>query len=235
MTHVIFPLRFGYSILVIVGMIFWTSFFVIRKDLRPYLVKAGIVFGIVGLLTEYFWWTINWWHPVTLTGTRVGIEDFFTGFGAIGVMATSYQVFFNKKIVVFKHSTILWTFLKALFIISMFVFTTILLYGFHLTIFYAFSISCILAILIMFASRPDLIAPGLITGILTTVCVLPIYWATILTVPHWVAQTYDFQHLSGVLFTGIPVEELVFWFLVGNFIGPLSAFMRSGEFVSIEK
>jgi len=231
----ILPLRFGYSVLVIVGMIFWTSFFVIRKDLRPYLVKAGIVFGIVGLLTEYFWWTISWWHPATLTGTRIGIEDFLTGFGAIGVMATAYQVFFKKKILVFKRNTAFSVFLKVLFIISIFILTTILLYGFHFTIFYAFSISCIVAIFVMFTSRPDLIVSGIITGILTTVCVLPIYLATILTVPHWVAQTYDFQHLSGILFAGIPIEELVFWFLAATFVGPLSAFLRSGEFVSIEK
>ena len=92
-------LSFGYLILVSVGMIFWLAFFMLRKDLRKFMLKMGIFYGLLSVVTAYLWWTIDWWHPATLTGTRVGIEDFFTGFGAGPVMAVVYQVFFKKKIV----------------------------------------------------------------------------------------------------------------------------------------
>ncbi len=229
------PLKFGYAVLVLGGMIVWAVIFILRKDLRKSLIGMGIAYGMLSAVTAHLWWTRDWWHPLTLTGTKVGIEDFFTGFGAGGVMMTAYQFFLKKKLVKVFPKTLLARMLKLAFSASVLVTIHILIYGFHLTSFWAFSISVSVALIIMFITRRDLIAPALISGVLTTVFIFPIYWITILTTPEWVTRTYDFAHLSGILLIGIPLEELIFWFIAGMFIGILGAFTWSGKYEKVKK
>jgi hypothetical protein len=225
------PLKYGYAVLVSVGMILWTVIFILRRDLRKSMIQMGIAYGLLSVVTAYIWWTRDWWHPFTITGTKVGIEDFFTGFGAGPVMMTIYQFFFNKKLVTTIPKTVASLAPRVGFSACVLAAIHILIYGFHLTSFWAFSVSVSVALVVMFVSRKDLIIPGIISGALTAVFILPLYWATILTTPEWVAKTYNFVHLSGVLFMGIPIEELVFWFLAGAFIGILAAFTWPGKFV----
>lgn len=224
------PLRFGYLILVFIGMIFWVVFFILRKDLRKFMLKMGVFYGLLSVVTACLWWTLDWWHPVTLTGTRVGIEDFFTGFGAGPVMAVIYQVFFTKKLVgqVKKFPLV-----RFLFCAVVLLSIHVLIRYLGVTSFWAFDSIVFIGMLIMWIARKDLIVPSIWSGILTTICILPSYWATILLVPGWVPATYYFEHLpTAMLVTGIPIVELIFWFVSASFIGILSAFTWSGRFVS---
>jgi hypothetical protein len=225
------PLRFGYLILVIVGMIFWTTFFILRKDLRKTMVLTGIFYGVLSLVTAQIWWTVDWWHPLTLTGTRVGIEDFFTGFGAGGVMMVIYQVFFSKKITFPKLKT--YPIARILFSVIVLLTIEVLIYYAGLTSFESFTLMVWLGTIFMWTTRRDLIVPSIWSGVLTMICILPAYYVTILTVPGWVSATYYFNHLpTSMLITGIPIVELIFWLTAGSFIGILGAFTRSGKFVT---
>ena len=226
------PLRFGYLILVLVGMIFWTIFFIARRDLRKSMIQIGILYGILSLVTAQLWWTIDWWHPETLTGTRVGIEDFFTGFGGGSVMMVIYQIFLKKKIVG-QHNSLL--VVRLLFSVVVLAAIHILIRHAGFTSFESFTLVTSIAVIFMWIIRRDLIMPSIWSGILTTITVLPLYWATILTTPGWVSATYNFVYLSGKLTMGIPIEELIFWFIAGSFIGILSAFTWSGKFVTYNR
>lgn len=227
------PLRFGYLILVFVGMIFWIIFFITRKDLRVFMVKMGIFYGLLSVVTAWIWWTIDWWHPITLTGTRVGIEDFFTGFGAGPVMAVIYQVFFRKRIV---GQIKKFPLLNFVFCILILLTIDILIRYFGVSSFWSFDIVVLVGVIVMWIARKDLILPSIWSGIVTTLCILPLYWATIIFVPGWISATYYFENLpTSFLVTGIPIVELIFWFISGLFIGILSAFTWSGRFVEQEK
>ncbi len=225
-----FALKFGYAILVLVGMIFWTAIFLFRKDLRKSMCQIGILYGLLSLTTAHLWWTVDWWHPLTITGTQIGIEDFFTGFGAGGVMMAIYQVFFNKELTFDQPKNSIQT--RILFSVVILVSIHIMIRFVGLTSFTAFTLVMILTLSYMWIKRRDLIMPSIWSGILTALCILPVYWITIITVPGWVMATYDFKFLSGKLLTGIPIEELIFWFVAGAFIGILSAFTCSGKFIS---
>ncbi len=196
------------------------------------MIEMGIAYGLLSVVTAYVWWTRDWWHPLTITGTRVGIEDFFTGFGSGPVMMTIYQFFFNKKLIATIPKKVTSLAQRIGFSACVLVTTYILIYRFNFTSFLAFSIPVSIALIVMFVIRKDLIKPAFISGMLTVIFIFPLYWATILTTPEWIVKTYNFVYLSGFLFTGIPIEELIFWFLCGAFIGILSAFTWSGKFVS---
>ncbi len=227
------PIHFGYLILVIVGMIFWTIFYILRKDLRKFMIYTATLYGILSLVTGYIWWTVDWWHPETITGTRIGVEDFFTGFGAGGVMMVIYQVFFKKKIISSQKS--IYSLFRILFSVVVLTVIHVLIKYIGFTSFQSFTLVTTLATVFMWIIRKDLIIPSLWSGILTTICILPLYWTTIITTPGWVSATYDFRYLSGILTMGIPVEELIFWFIAGSFIGILSAYTWSGKFVDYKR
>jgi hypothetical protein len=52
-----------------------------RPDLRRFMVIVGILGGIIGVVSEY-WYFQDYWRPASLFGTGVySIEDFLFGFG----------------------------------------------------------------------------------------------------------------------------------------------------------
>ncbi len=93
-------------------------------------------------------------------------------------------------------------------------------WGTGLTSFWSSTIALLAIAGLIFYFRQDLILNGLLSGALMALFSLFPYYLIILLAPSWVATTYDFSHLSGVLVTGIPIEELVFWFLTGLVFGP---------------
>jgi hypothetical protein len=52
------------------------------------------------------------------------------------------------------------------------------------------------------------------------------YFTIMLVSPGWIAQTYYFNHLSGILILGIPIEEVIFWFLAGVVFGPFYEYWK---------
>lgn len=58
----------------------------------------SILIGVLSVATSYYWWTIDWWKPLTFTGTKVGIEDFIMGFTTGGIIATLYEVLFKQAL-----------------------------------------------------------------------------------------------------------------------------------------
>ena len=91
----------SYQYTYLIGNIFalaiWLFFFFRRKDTRKEMLIISIIFGIMGLLVESVY-IYDWWQPLTITGTAIGLEDFLFGFLFGGVAAVFYEHLFNKKI-----------------------------------------------------------------------------------------------------------------------------------------
>lgn len=92
------PLNFVYLVATLPLVIVWIALFSLRKDLRKEMLIMSLIMSVVSVATSYYWWTIDWWQPPTIFGTKVGIEDFITGFAAGGIMAAIYEVVFKKKL-----------------------------------------------------------------------------------------------------------------------------------------
>ena len=181
------------------------------------MLVMSLMIGILSVATSYYWWTIDWWRPMTLTGTRVGIEDFIMGFSTGGIMATLYEIVFKRAFYKRKLHHHITGALTILFLLAQ---TTMwLFWGVGLTSFQASATSMALVSLIMLFTRRDLLFNSLISGLLMA-CVSSLFYLVIALIsPGWIHQTY-LSGLSGMNLAGVPIEEFIFWFLSGMVFGP---------------
>ena len=205
-------------------LLVWTLLYVRRKDLRQEMLSMSFLLGFLSVVTSYYWWTIDWWRPLTVTGTKVGIEDFLMGFFMGGIIAIIYEVITTRRYSknhVRSHGP--YDFWLILLLLAQT--TSWLFYGIHLTSFYASSLAMLLAAGVMLFIRRDLIINAMISGACTALISMLFYATALLISSSWVSMTY-LNSLSGVRVSGVPIEEFIFWFLAGLVFGPFYEFWK---------
>lgn len=210
------PLNFVYLVAMTPMVIIWLILFFLRKDLRKEIWTMSIFMAIISVFTAHYWWTIDWWQPPTIWGTRVGIEDLILGFFTGGFMTALYEVLFKKKL--YRRQKDFYEGGGVILILLLILIMMWLFWGVGLTSFVASSISMTLVSIIMIIKRKDLFFDALGSGVLVTVASLPSYYLAMFVNSEWIDVTYSM--LSGIRITGIPIEELVFWFIAGFLFGP---------------
>jgi len=200
-------------------MIPWIIFYILRKDLRKEMIVMSIFGAIMGFVTSYLWWTIDWWEPVTMTGTRVGIEDILLGFFNGGIAAIAYEVFFKRT-----YSHVKRRGREKEIVVLIVTMTLLISFLFWIIKLHSF-ISCVLMLIYGFLFiailRKDLITPAIINGFFMMLISIPVYLACEFVSSGWIHRMWQFKYLSGILVLGIPIEDLIFYFQFGLFIGPL--------------
>ncbi|MFI5265264.1 MAG: lycopene cyclase domain-containing protein [Candidatus Levyibacteriota bacterium] len=213
------PYKYAYFAGTVIFFIPWILLYHYRKDLRKEMWVMGILIGVGSVVTAYLWWTVDWWRPQTVTGTIVGIEDFLIGFSNGGIAVVIYEEVFKKRLYKRKKEHTHKAGTTALIMLCFFTIFT-LFYLFHSTSFIASAIGMILPTLCLIYFRKDLILTSLLNGLLMVFVSLPMYYFWILFSPGWIEKTYLFNHLTGFRITGIPLEDIVFYFLFGLLIAP---------------
>ena len=216
------PLRYVYLLASLFLLPLWLFIYKKRRDLREEMIVMSLILGVISVATSYRWWTLDWWRPETITGTRVGIEDFFSGFTFGGIMAVSYELLFRK---IDYRPPSKKTYPGALVIALLLSQFMSILIG-YVTTFYASVVSMTIVGICMLYYRKDLLECSLISAISTVLISLPVYWFIMLISPDWINATYLFAHLSNIRFTGIPIEELIFWFMAGFIFGPFHEYWK---------
>ena len=79
-------------------LIIWVIFYYHRKDVRKEMIFMSILVSIMGVILDAFFWTKDWWHPETITGTLIGVEDIIAGFAIGGITAVLYEEIFKIKL-----------------------------------------------------------------------------------------------------------------------------------------
>ena len=75
-------------------LIVWLILYFLRKDVRKVMWFVSLPLGFMGPFLEYVY-VNDWWRPLTITGTLLGIEDFLFGFGIGGISAAIYEELFK--------------------------------------------------------------------------------------------------------------------------------------------
>jgi len=205
-------------------MVPWIILFVQKKRSRKEMLTLSSWAAALSIITSYLFWTKDWWRPETITGTIVGIEDLILGFAVGGIVTVVYERVFKKRYIKYKddsyypglvsHIAVACALLALLFWLT------------SLSSFYSVVIALLVVAIRMFYKRKDLIINGITSGIFMSVIILPYYYAIILISPGWIERTYLFDNLSGIMITGIPLEEIVFWFVFGLVCGPVYEFWK---------
>ena len=113
--------------------------------------------------------------------------------------------------------------LTGLFLASFFIFKL----NSFLSSIIAFSIPTI----IIYIRRKDLIKNSLISGVLVMILSIPLYFLLEFITPGWIGKIWLFKPQ---VFLYVTIEEYIWYFLVGAFIGPLYEYWKEGKLVDIK-
>lgn len=205
-------------------LLIWFALFLLRKDIRKEMLVMSTLFGIAGIFSQYIY-TIDWWRPLTITGTRIGIEDFLFGFWVGGISAIIYEELFKKKLSKRKFKKAFPAYLIILSLLSVGILFGGSFYLLKLNSFYSSLIAFIFPTLFIWLKRNDLILDSLTTGLLLPIIGLVWFWIPEYFTPGWVQGHWLFQNLSGIIILKAPLEDLIWGFAAGAYIGPLYEFL----------
>ncbi len=198
-------------LLVLVGIIAWK-----RKDLRLLIIKSGIAGGILGLLSE-FWYFKDYWTPPSSLGIAVySPEDFFFGFAIAALAATLYPFLFRKSLERMGENHKIFVILVSLIGAILFFFGTQIL---TLNSVFVSELLFLLFALAIIRQRTELFIPSIVSGLSLLILIIPIY--TILfhyVSPHYVSEYFIVSRSSQTLLIGgVPSVEWFWYFCWGCF------------------
>ncbi len=176
---------------------------------REMLIMSGL-FILIGVPSEALLYTRDWWHPETVTGTLIGVEDVIYSIGNGGYMAALFVALTRGSVSQLRPAPVLPLRVAPIGCIA--VLPSLLVFGLGMHSFIATSIGSLVALAIVLIVRPDLTRAALVTGVVGTVIAVPVYLAMDALFPGSIAATWDLPHLSGLLPLGIPIEDLA-WYL----------------------
>ncbi|MDD2445054.1 MAG: lycopene cyclase domain-containing protein [Candidatus Nanoarchaeia archaeon] len=218
-------------------LIVWFILFYFRKNVRKEMLIISLLIGIGGLFAETIY-TIDWWQPLTITGTLIGIEDFLFGFAIGGIGSSIYEVIFKKTVKIKKinqkkrfnqNKNIL------LFGASIVVLLFITFFLMKLNSFYSSIISLGIPIIYMNVKRKDLILNSILSGFFLMLTSFLAFITVELITPGWINSAWFLENLSGIIILTAPLEDLIWFFLMGMFIGPLYEFWKEGKIQNLKK
>lgn len=218
-------------------LIVWFILFYFRKNVRKEMLIISLLIGIGGLFAETIY-TIDWWQPLTITGTLIGIEDFLFGFAIGGIGSSISEVIFKKTVKIKKinqkkrfnqNKNIL------LFGASIVVLLFITFFLMKLNSFYSSIISLGIPIIYMNVKRKDLILNSILSGFFLMLTSFLAFITVELITPEWINSAWFLENLSGIIILTAPLEDLIWFFLMGMFIGPLYEFWKEGKIQNLKK
>ncbi len=193
--------------------------------------------GIAGLIVDPVY-SMDWWRPLTVTSTIPGIESFIFGFSVSGVASVIYMEIFKKKVNIQRASKKqelrrnLNYFFIILLALIIFLFSFFVL---NLNSFQASFPSLLIPTFIIYFKRRDLILDSVLSGIFLLLTSFIFYIIPEILFPGWIKSAWNFGIISGITILKVPVEDLVWFFLVGLLVGPLYEYSKQGKLIKIKK
>lgn len=225
--------RYFYIFWASIYFIIWILFYIMRSDLRTKMLIISISTWFIGIATEYAH-IMDWWQPLTLTGTKIGFEDFFIGFSLWWVAAVIYEVIFQRKLLPISLNISPWKNRNGHIFRWIFLWTFLLLFFvFHLNSFYSIMTPCLLGIILMGIFRKDLIPAVFTTGGLMLILSSIIYYWLFIIYPGYIQEFwYLWEEWFVQLYLWVPLGEYIWFFMTWAVIWPLYNFTEWLRLVS---
>ncbi len=217
--------QYHYLLWALAFLALWFILFLYRKDTRTELSFVSFLFGLGGLASQRVYVT-DWWQPITLTRTSIGIEDFIIGFAIGGIAAVIYEDLYHKRLrrYALKHSPPIG---PGFFLLLFPLIFLCLFFLLNVSSFYATVIALVGCTGYMLATRRDLIADSFFSGICMMTLGVGAYLLILWLNPSFIR---DYWYLPNewyaALWWGVPIGEYLWYFLVGAYIGPLYEYLK---------
>lgn len=223
-----------FLILSLALFVVWCVLFFFSKHTR----KEQILMSLLGLLLSPALMAaaaVDYRRSVSLTSGVIAIEDFLFAFCLTGVAAVVYEVILGRRVHTWRGSRIFlhppaahW--LMHLVII-LGIWASIALSAmalFPVSSVYAFAVGGLLIGTYIIADRHELLLNALISGAFMSVLLFVlgnVFFSRLF--PLDAAGVWQLEHLSGTLLASIPLEEYLWFGVVGFVVGPLYEYVRS--------
>lgn len=157
----------------------------------------------------------DWWSPVYVCqNCNIHIEDLVFGFSTAGIAAVFYNALFVRKQTRPKFSIKKVLFLLII-VIEMQILSFMPLFLPYVSSFFSVCCAGIITALILLFQRPDLIKTVLFSGVGMLVLSIPAYKLGLLIDPNWTITEWRIAQLTGWYISEIPIEDLIWFFIVG--------------------
>jgi hypothetical protein len=185
------------------------------KKQRGGMVRVSLLTMVLGYFVEQMHLT-DWWQPHFLFNTPITIEDVLFGFSIGGIVYAIYGMFCRRLRITpnFSFSLPSKIALMGTSIVSLFG----LFYILNVHSFWASIVSLCIPIAVVGVYDRHLFFPMFLTSVVITAIAFCGYLFSLYINPQFVTETYLPSKLSGVFVLGIPIEELV-WFFVSSMGG----------------
>lgn len=220
-TSSMLPYQFTYLFAdMVIGFPIWALFFWKRPDLRHKMLVFGFLGALAGPLSEV-WYLKDYWHPLTITGTPIGIEDVLFGFFAGGIGSVLYEELFAKHFAKRHKRSHHWIFFVfPLAVISLYWFNHFFP-GLAINSIYASAIAFGITTLIILYKRKDLFIDAVLSGVMAGAIFFFGYLFLLTVFPQIFEKMWLLKNISGITFGKIPMEELLWAFTYGLMAGPI--------------
>jgi len=224
--------QYFYLFWVLIFAAAWIGLYLWRKDIRKEMIIISTLFGIGGVLSQIVYLN-DWWRPETITQTSIGIEDFLIGFFIGGLAAVIYEEVYKKRIKLKKKTN-----KKPVSTVYIFPIFIIIFFGSFYTLkinsFYSTMMAFLISTGIIWIKRKDLIKNSIISGILTMVIGVAIYFILLTIYPESIERFWYLEKGGWYreLLFGLPLGEYLFYLSAGAFIGPLYEYWKEGKLIN---
>lgn len=229
------PYQFTYFLLAVFFLLIWLMLFFHRKDVRREMLTMSSMVAIFGPLTDIVY-TKDWWAPLTLTKTAVGIESFIFAFAMGGVASIIYEEIFKTRLKQIRLSKKRQS-EDNLSLILLIIFGSVLFFGMSLVLRFNSFVSTVLSattlILIILSRRHDLIPVSIISGIIMMIVAVFVYTILEMITPGWVRAFWHFKNVPDIIILNVPIDDVVWYFLLGALIGIVYPFWHEGKFIKL--
>ena len=209
-----------YWLAIVITFCVWLVLFIYSKNTRKEMVITGILvtpFVVIDYFTVPMYWT-----PKTLFNIPVGIEGFIFTFFLSGIAAVIYEVVMRKRIGKkkdkFNTNSIVIFIAVTLFVILLFWFIKInIIYFIILENMFSSGVICFF--------RKDLLKDTIYSALFFSSVNFIIFTLWGLLVP----SALNWWTIKGIRLGVIPIQELLFSFSFGAFVGPLYEYLTNGR------
>ena len=201
--------------------ILWFTIFLARKDLRKEMLMMGMLFAILGPISEY-WYYKDYWKPALLINFPIAIEDILFGFNAGGIGSVLYEILLNKKLVKIKEER---RSHKWFLLVSIIVAAALLHFFVDFNSIYDSVAIFWIATLVVILLRRKLVINALFSGLFFS---LFYGLGLLIFIPLFPGVVERYWLLYGTLpiIWGVPITELFWAFSFGAMCGPLYEFWQ---------
>lgn len=221
--------EYVYLKITLVGVVIWLILFLLAQKQREEMVWLGIIGAIAGPIQE-IWYNQDYWHP-RYFGQWPWLEDILFGFVAFSIASAVYEMVFRYRLREAKNEK---THSIVFFALSLGAIAGMGLFLPFMNSIYAAMISFGIVWLVTVSIRHDLLWPSLLSSALAVFFMFLGYKVVLYIWPGLIQAWWNLNNVSGVLLSGIPLEEYAWFLSMGLAIGPLYELWRGIEFKRIK-